>query len=161
MTQKITLSIPDMLHERLTEWRSSFNFSKLFQDALTEAIEKKENFQNRLSNDMDMGEIIKRLRREKLTWGKKHFEIGKKEALGWARTAKYEALLYVTSFERYYDIIFDPQMIHYFKQAYQTAGLVPYPEAGPAEQLPDHDKKFIDGWFNGLHEFWDQVKDKI
>ena len=46
MAQKITLSIPDMLHEKLTQWRSSFNFSKLFQEALTEAIQKKRPYRS-------------------------------------------------------------------------------------------------------------------
>ena len=48
MTQKITLSIPDRLHEKLNEWRSSFNLSKMFQDALSDAIKKKEAFSKKL-----------------------------------------------------------------------------------------------------------------
>lgn len=161
MTRKITLSIPDMLHEKLSEWRSSFNFSKIFQDALTEAIEKKENLQKRISDELDMTDIINRLRQEKNRWGKKYFDIGKHEALGWAKTARYEALLYVTRIEKIYDIIFDPQMNTYFKEIYRTCGLIPYPDTGSGIELLDHDKKFIDGWFDGIDEFWNQVKDKI
>ena len=161
MAQKITLSIPDMLHEKLSEWRSSFNFSKLFQEALTEAIEKKENLQKRFSQDMDMSDIIYRLKMEKKKWEKKYFDIGKREALGWAKTARYEALLYVTRLEKYYDILSDPEMKHYFKGLYQKSGLVPYPACTDVGSLEDHDKKLIDGWFNGVNEFWNQVKDKI
>lgn len=161
MTQKITLSIPDMLHEKLTKWRSSFNFSKLFQEALTEAIEKKESFQKKLSQDMDMSDIITRLKQEKQKWENKYFDIGKKEALGWARTARYEALLYVTRIEKYYDILFDPRMNNYFKSIYQSAGLMPYPAGLDKSALQEHDKKLVDGWFNGIYEFWNQVKDKI
>ncbi len=150
-----------MLHEKLSEWRSSFNFSKLFQEALTEAIEKKENFQKRLSSDIDMSDIIKRLRNEKTKWGKKYFELGKTEAIGWAKNAHYETLLYVTRMEKYYDIIFDPKMNTYFKKIYESSGLIPYPATGTNIDLSDHDKKFIDGWYNGLFEFWNQVKDKI
>lgn len=161
MARKVTLSIPDMLHEKLTEWRSSFNFSQIFQEALTEAIEKKENIQKRLSEELDMSDVIQRLKKEKNRWGKKYFDIGKKEAFGWAKTARYEALLYVTRIEKYYDIIFDPKMNTYFKEIYQSCGLVPYPETGAGADLLDHDKKFIDGWFDGINEFWNQVKDKI
>ena len=167
MAQKITLSIPDMLHEKLSEWRSSFNFSKLFQEALTEAIEKKENFQKRFSQEMDMSHVIQRLKEEKLNWGRKYFDLGKKEAMGWVKTARYETLLYVTAFEKYYDILFDPKMNTYFKQIYETAGLNPYSalpagETGAGKQvLLDHDKQFIEGWFNGVLEFWNQVKDKL
>lgn len=161
MAQKITLSIPDMLHEKLSQWRSSFNFSKLFQEALTEAIERKETFQKRFSQEIDMSDIIKRLKDEKINWGKRHYELGKKEALRWAKTAHYETLVYVTKIERYYDIVCDPKMKEYFQQIYQSTDLLPHPEIGIGTQLYDHDKKFIDGWFSGLSEFWNQVKDKI
>ena len=51
MAQKITLSIPDLLHEKLKEWRASFNLSKMFQEVVTDAILKKEEFQKRFSKD--------------------------------------------------------------------------------------------------------------
>jgi hypothetical protein len=161
MTYKITLSIPDMLHEKLTEWRESFNFSKLFQEALTEAIEKKESFQQRISKEIDMSEVIARLRKEKMKWGNKYFEMGKKEALGWAKTARYETLLYVTRIEEYCDLLSDPAMQQYFKKAYQSMNLIPFPEQIPENDLTDHDKQFLDGWFSGVSEFWTLVKDKI
>ncbi len=66
MAQKVTLSIPDMLHEKLNKWRESFNLSKMFQDTLLDAIQKKEEFQKRISKDFDMSEIINRLKQEKL-----------------------------------------------------------------------------------------------
>ena len=157
MARKITLSIPDRLHEKITQWRSSFNFSQLFQEALIEAIEKKERFKNRFKEELDMPLVIQRLKNEKLKWGKKYFEIGKTEALGWVKTAQYETLVYVTAIERCHDIIFDPKMSHYFQQIYQSAGLVPFPTTG----LLDQDKKLIDGWYAGFFEFWNQVKDKI
>ena len=68
MAQKITLSIPDLLHEKLKEWRASFNLSKMFQEVVTDAILKKEEFQKRFSKDYNMSEIIKRLKQEKLIW---------------------------------------------------------------------------------------------
>ncbi|MFH2091883.1 MAG: hypothetical protein ABIJ31_05930 [Pseudomonadota bacterium] len=161
MAQKITLSIPDMLHEKLTQWRSSFNFSKLFQEALTEAIERKETFQKRFSQDLDMPDIINRLKDEKIKWGKKYFELGKQEALRWAKTAHYETLIYVTKIEQYYDLLCDPKMGLYFQQIYRSMDLLPYPAMGPETELSDHDKNFIEGWYSGLCDFWNQVKDKI
>ena len=32
MAKKVTISIPDMLHEKLEKWRESFNLSKMFQE---------------------------------------------------------------------------------------------------------------------------------
>ena len=157
MAQKITLSIPDLLHEKLKEWRTSFNFSKMFQDAVTEAIQKKEAFQKRFSEDFDMPEIIKRLKHEKLIWEKKYYKLGKKEGLRWAKTIHYEDLLYVLQFNDTYKLISDPKMNEYFEQIYQTTDLATYSNSNAV----DHEQMFIDGWFKGVLEFWNQVKEKI
>ncbi|MCP3875851.1 MAG: hypothetical protein GY699_22195 [Desulfobacteraceae bacterium] len=157
MTQKITLSIPDLLHEKLKEWRNSFNFSKMFQDTLTEAIQKKEAFQKRFSEDFDMPEIIKRLKQEKLIWEKKYYQLGKEAALNWAKVAHYEDLLYVVRFNGTYELISDPNMNEYFEQIYNSTDLVKYAKSGSV----DHEQLFIDGWFNGIFEFWNQVKEKL
>ena len=157
MSQKITLSIPDLLHEKLKAWRTSFNFSKMSQDALTEAIQKKEEFQKRFSEDFDMPEIIQRLKQEKLIWEKKYYKLGKEEALQWAKTAHYEDLLYVVQYDSTYQLISDPKMNEYFDQIYESTGLIQYADS----QSVDHEKMFIDGWFKGVHEFWNQVKEKL
>lgn len=157
MAQKITLSIPDLLHEKLKEWRNSFNFSKMFQETLTDAIQKKEEFQKRFSEDFDMPDIIKRLKQEKLIWEKKYYQLGKEEALLWAKTAHYEDLLYVVQFDGTYKIISDPKMNEYFEQVYQSTQLASYSDSGSV----DHEQMFIDGWFKGVLEFWNQVKEKL
>ncbi len=157
MAQKITLSIPDLLHEKLTEWRTSFNFSKMFQDALTDAIQKKEEFQKRFSEDFDMSEIIRRLKHEKLIWEKKYYKLGRTEGLRWAKTIHYEDLLYVLHFEDTYKLISDPKMNEYFEQIYQTTDLATYSNSNAI----DHEQMFIDGWYKGVLEFWNQVKEKI
>ena len=157
MTQKITLSIPDLLHEKLKEWRTSFNLSKMFQEAVTEAIYKKEEFQKRFSKDFDMPEIIKRLKHEKQIWEKKYYKLGKAEGLRWAKTTHYEDLLYVSQFNDTYQLISDPKMNQYFEQAYQSTDLVNYSNSGSV----DHEQMFIDGWFKGVLEFWDQIKEKL
>lgn len=157
MAQKVTLSIPDMLHEKLQEWRASFNLSKMFQDAVTDAIHRKEEFQKRFSEDFDMPEIIKRLKQEKVAWEKKFYKIGKIEGLRWAKTVHYEDLLYVLQYDATYQIISDPKMNHYFEQIYQSTDLASYAKANSV----DHEQMFIDGWFKGVTEFWNQVKEKL
>ena len=157
MTQKITLSIPDLLHEKLKEWRASFNFSKMFQDALTEAIQKKEELRKRFSEDFDLPEIIKRLKQEKLIWEKQYYKKGKTEGFRWAKTVHYEDLLYVLQFDDTYRLIFDPKMSQYFEQIYKTTDLAKYSNSDSI----NHEQMFIDGWFKGVLEFWNQVKEKI
>ncbi|MBU1344835.1 MAG: hypothetical protein KKE44_08625 [Proteobacteria bacterium] len=157
MAQKITLSIPDLLHEKLKDWRTSFNLSKMFQEAITDAIQRKEEFQKRFSEDFDMSEIIKRLKHEKLVWEKQYFKKGKAEGFRWAKTAHYEDLLYVLQYDGTYQLISDPKMNQYFEQIYQSTDFVNHSNAGSV----DHEQRFIDGWFKGVFEFWKQVKEKL
>ncbi len=157
MAQKITLSIPDLLHERLKEWRKSFNFSKMFQEAVTEAIQKKEEFQKRFSEDFDMSEIIKRLHQEKLIWEKQFFKSGKDEGIKWARSAHYEELLYVINFNDTYELTNEDRFKVYFEQIHTTNELGKY----ASDDAVDHELMFMDGWFLGVNEFWTQIKEKI
>jgi hypothetical protein len=71
----------------------------MFQEAVTEAIQKKEEFQKRFSKDYNMSEIVKRLKQEKLIWEKQYYKLGKEEGLRWAKTAHYEDLLYVAQLD--------------------------------------------------------------
>ena len=163
MAQKITLSIPDLLHEKLTEWRSSFNFSKIFQEALTEAIQKKEELQRRFSEELDMPDIIRRLQAEKLAWENKYYRSGKAEGLRWSRSAPYEALVHVVHIkdtydsENTYDLTRHKDYQPYFRQIYETHELGRY----TAETGADHEQKFMDGWLDGVLTFWNEVKEQI
>ncbi|MDA8136026.1 MAG: hypothetical protein M0T82_15505 [Desulfobacteraceae bacterium] len=157
MTQKITLSMPDFLYEKLEEWRASFNLSKLFQDALAEAIQRKEEFQKRISEDFDMADIIKRLKEEKQNWEKKYYTLGKTEGLQWAKIAHYGDLLYVLKFQDTYKLISDSKMSSYFKKIYEATNLAENRESIPA----DDEQMFMDGWFKGVLEFWNHIKEKL
>ncbi|WP_022668742.1 hypothetical protein [Desulfospira joergensenii] len=157
MAQKITLSIPDMLHEKLKEWRDSFNFSQMFQEAVTEAIQKKEEFKKRFSEDLDMPDIIRRLKQEKMLWEKEFFKSGKKEGGRWARSAHFEDLMHVLHLEDTYQLIKDNQYKTYFEKIYQEHDLARYAVGGGI----DHEKQFVEGWFKGVAEFWNQVREKI
>jgi hypothetical protein len=157
MAQKITLSIPDLLHEKLKEWRDSFNFSKMFQEAVTDAIQRKEDFQKRFSEDFDLSDIIKRLQHEKLIWEKQFFKSGRNEGIKWARSAHYEELLYVISFEDTYKLTNDTKFKVYFEEIHTTNELGKYASDG----VVDHELMFMEGWFSGVNEFWTQIKEQI
>lgn len=157
MAQKITLSIPDMLHEKLKEWRDSFNLSKMFQEALTDAIHKKEEFQKRFSEDFDMPEIIKRLKEEKLAWVRQFYRTGKKEGLKWARSAHFEELMYVLHNKGTYTIVEESGFKAYFDTVFTACKIDQY----PMENTDDNRKMFMDGWFCGVNEFWNQVKEEL
>ncbi len=157
MTQKITLSVPDFLYEKLEEWRASFNLSKLFQEALAEAIQKKEEFQRRISEDFDMADIINRLKQEKQSWEKKYYALGKTEGIHWAKIAHYSDLLYVLKFTDTYKLISDSKMSEYFKKLYDSTNLSKNKDSGPFNDQ----QMFMEGWFKGVLEFWNHIKEKL
>ncbi|MFO7912890.1 MAG: hypothetical protein R6V15_12075 [Desulfotignum sp.] len=157
MAQKITLSIPDMLHERLTQWRDSFNFSKMFQDAVTDAIQKKEEFQKRFSQEFDMPEVIKRLQKEKQAWVRQFYKLGRKEGIKWGKSAHFEDLLYVLQVKDTYELLQDTRFAEYFNNIMGSYGMDQF----TIYEKKDHKKMFLDGWMNGVKEFWNQVKEVL
>ncbi|HKL81676.1 MAG TPA: hypothetical protein VJ879_04105 [Desulfobacter sp.] len=161
MTQKITLSIPDRLYEKLNEWRSAFNLSKIFQDALSDAIEKKESFSKKFCEEFDMTQIINRLQQEKAQWLKNFYNAGRTRGFGWAQGAHYQDLLYVLDHNDTcnfgQEIVRHNRFKAYFEHIYDAHNLTRYAQQGNV----DHEKKFLEGWFDGVNAFWNQVREQI
>lgn len=150
MARKITLSIPDLLHEKLEEWRQSFNLSKIFQDALAEAILKKEEFKRRFHEDTSMAETIERLRREKKISEGNFLENGRIIGFQWAKSAHYDDLMYALTFDSVTALADDERLAQNFSPGIEK------------DQLTDkHARLFIQGWQRGLNEFWDEIKEKL
>ena len=161
MTQKITLSIPDRLHEKLSEWRSAFNLSKMFQDALTDAIQKKEALSKKLQEEFDMSDIVQRLQQEKNDWLKNFYKEGRTRGFGWARDAHYKDLLYVLDYSNTYDtgvgIVRHDRFKAYFEHIYESLDLTRFARQGEK----DHENSFLEGWFDGVNSFWNEVKEHL
>lgn len=157
MTRKITLSIPDMLYEKMEEWRKSFNLSKMFQDALTEAIHKKEEFQRRLQEDHDMAQIIERLRNEKRQTEGNYSEKGKMEGLHWAKNAHYQDLMYALELNDAEHMIKDETLGSYFKAIGGSDNFIEI----SSEHINKYGKLFLDGWRRGVKAFWNEIREKI
>lgn len=155
MTQKITLSVPDILYERIKQWRDSFNLSKMFQEVMTDAIQRKEEFQKRFHQDFDIQDIIKRLKLEKNQSEKNFYDAGKKEGLKWCQSAHYDDLIYVLQFENSFQFSSDARLESYFKGIFKSVGLNQY----VVRSSSDHEKLFLEGWLKGVHQFWKQIKE--
>ncbi|MBF0572260.1 MAG: hypothetical protein HQK69_00660 [Desulfamplus sp.] len=157
MTRKITLSIPDMLYEKMEEWRQSFNFSKMFQDALAEAIHKKEEFQKRLQEDHDMAAIIDRLKHEKKQAEGNYSENGHSKGLQWAKNAHYNDLVYALGLSSAVEMIKDDTLGGYFNNLLSSENLI----EKTAEGANKYGRLFLDGWRRGVRDFWNEIKEKI
>jgi len=93
MAKKITLTVNENLFKQIDAWRSSFNLSRLFQDAVSEAIRRKEEFQHLLSGSADIPRIVERLKAEKQDLLEKARSAGKADGSAWAGRAHYEELI--------------------------------------------------------------------
>jgi hypothetical protein len=89
MTKKITISVPDELHEKMEKWKESFNFSKVFQSAISVEIEKKEHFIMKLENDKSLEEILNDGNYETQEG---QFQAGKEFGFAYAKTLRYHEL---------------------------------------------------------------------
>lgn len=157
MTRKITLSIPDMLHDKMEDWRKSFNLSKMFQDALAEAINKKEEFHRRFKEEISMSETIERLRHEKKISEGNYSENGRIEGFQWAKSAHYDDLIYALGFDSPPAMANDERLSQFFMHTIKRDRLMEH----SGNQINKHARLFIEGWRKGINEFWNEIKEKI
>ncbi|MDC7241267.1 MAG: hypothetical protein PQJ50_13000 [Spirochaetales bacterium] len=150
MARKITLTVPDALYSKINLWRDAFNLSRIFQDAVTEAIRKKEEFQNRMTTDHSLTDIISRLKKEKEGMEKSLAETAEKAGEIWASRAHYEELILAVNSGG--DTLFKlPQIQEELKKVIDQFST-----------LPDAAVKLVqDSWLEGVREFWGKVRDRL
>jgi hypothetical protein len=157
MAKKVTVSIPDMLHEKMEKWRESFNLSKMFQDAVMEAIQKKEDFQKRIREDLDLHDIIERLRKEKASSEEDFSDSGRRDGLLWARSAHYDDLIYALDWSDIDNAVKDEVLGGFFLEKSKNNKLL---EARP-EGLSESFRVYIKGWKSGVEQFWNEIREKL
>ncbi|EKD38287.1 MAG: hypothetical protein ACD_75C00789G0002 [uncultured bacterium] len=157
MAKKVTISIPDMLHEKLETWRESFNLSKMFQDAVVEAIQRKEEFQKRIREDLDLGQIIERLRSEKMQSETNSLEAGKNDGIRWAKTAHYDDLQYALHWSDLENAAKDSVLGHYFTTNASLSRLL----QSNTYCDPKYALSYLNGWKQGVEQFWEEIREKL
>ena len=164
MVKKITISVPDELHEKMMDCKKVFNFSRVFQDAISNLIERREDFQTRLKEDKKMPEIIDRLRREQVESQDKFFQDGKIEGLMWAKSAHFEEISYALNWDIHKKPV-DDNLLDYFREYFLESDEHPFfnYETDPygTEWVNSSMFAFLQGWREGVVEFWDEIGDKL
>lgn len=157
MSKKITISVPDFLHDKIEKWRGSFNLSRIFQEAVSEAIKKKEELGIHLKKEINIPEIVERLKKEKKESEKKYFEEGEKSGLEWASRAHYQDLKKALhhpveslmkqgeNFHNYFRTV-----LGNIKKQYENE-----------EDSGKYHRLFLAGWKQGVKNFWDSIKGKL
>jgi hypothetical protein len=163
MAKKITLTVNESLFSKIDQWRSSFNLSKLFQDAVSEAIKAKEEFHRMMSGSEDIPRIVERLKAEKRSWLDKAQCAGETDGSTWAGKAHYKELVTVLA------------QLDALKASSPDTGTPPEAEELcveawiKRENVPDADSSghsgtalaYRTGWRTGVRGLWDMVKDQL
>jgi metal-responsive CopG/Arc/MetJ family transcriptional regulator len=166
MAKKVTISVPDMLHEKLEKWRESFNLSKMFQDAVSEAIQKKEEFQKRIREDLDLGQVVERLRKEKMQSEGNYFESGKIDGILWAKTAHYDHLQYALHWNDLENAIKDPILGDYFCRTNIPNHRLHSNDSNGINNSDtyynsEYFLNYLQGWKQGIQQFWEEIREKL
>lgn len=162
VAKRITISVSDELHEKMKEWKSGLNFSKVFQNAVTAMIRKKESLKNRLMEEIDLPSIVERLKKEKIEFEANILEKGKLDGFEWSKTAHYRDLQYALTWHPDDDPLKDETLGDYFSHVLEI-----YREklASTGKITQDFfrgfSQKYLKGWKEGVEMFWDEVKDRI
>lgn len=159
MAKKVTLSVPDELHEKMNKWRSSINFSKVFQSTIKNIINKKEGFNKRISEDIDFSDIIERLKKEKEEFENRYKSFGQKLGMEWSKAAHYSDLLYALKWNPAEgNILKDEKLGNYFIKIMSKD-----PHLKIKGSIKDNKNvyKFVSGWKESVNQFWSEIKDKL
>jgi hypothetical protein len=163
MAKKITLTVNETLFGKIDQWRSSFNLSKLFQDAVSEAIKAKEEFHRMLSGKEDIPQIVERLKAEKRGLLETARRDGETDGGTWAGKAHYVDLISVlplidgsrtgpgvsetaSSAEN--------QCVEVWERKHRSTGAV-------SVELDDAKRVYREGWRAGVTGLWELVKDQL
>ena len=162
MAKKITLSVPDDLYEKMAEWKSSLNFSKVFQNAMCGMINKKEALTSKIRKEIDLSSIVDRLKKEKIDYEFNITEWGKKDGIEWCRTAHYHELQYALAWQRFNNPDLDEELGEYFSDMFaKYKNRIAATGKKAQDRFSDFSEKYLKGWKEGVELFWNEVKDKL
>lgn len=159
MAKKVTLSVPDELHEKMNKWRTSINFSKAFQKTIKSIISKKEDFNKRLLEDINFLDALERLKKEKEDFEENYKSIGKKLGIEWSMAAHYTDLLYAVEWMPNEDPTKDAKLGSYFSSI-----VTQYPFLRTKKIFNEKNEnlsKLVSGWKESVNDFWTEIKDKL
>ena len=191
MAQRINISIPDSLFEKLKNFKNCLNISKISQKAIAHAINLEEVKNTAIPN---MNELITRLKAEKAEYVKIYQDEGFKDGLKEAYKLSYDSFLFVKDYQDYEDLeivfgnIANKESIGKFEalikgkyvivdtsnngfqrtidealaKGHYIFDVKGYPKYQYENEDFDQNKDvYLQGWIDGVLYVWNQAKDKI
>ncbi len=162
MAKKVTISVPDDLYEKMKEWKTTLNFSRVFQNAVAGMIQKKEALTSKIRNEIDLSSIVDRLKKEKIDYEFNITECGKKDGLEWCKTAHYHELQYALAWTPYQNPVGDEELGDYFSNMFEKyRKRITVTGQRAQDKFNVFSEKYLRGWKEGVDLFWNEVKDKL
>lgn len=167
LVKKFTLTVNDHEYELISKWKSDFNLSSIFRDAVLEKISAKERIEKEMIDEVALGDFIKRLKKEKDESDQYFIAIATKDAANWMSSAKYRELVYLESWKIPFDgaeiktksLISDPKLGGYFKQMLEhNDAMAP---SLKSKYLNNYAKSWLNTWTQAVAQSWNSIKDKI
>lgn len=157
MAKKLTITISDELHERLEKWRGEINLSRIFQNALSAHVKKKEAFQIKLEEQKTYKEIWDGGDLETIEG---LFEVGKELGFTWAKSAPYRGIKRFEKYEERWNEQ-DSEVIRQFHQEVNFLALLDQFDLVAKDQFPPTEDEplyilsssFDLGFLTGIVEF--------
>ncbi len=154
--KKITITVPDDLHAKLEEWRSSFNFSIMFQTLISTKVRNKERFFEKMNAlPQKMQDIVSG---GDINTQKGLYNIGREIGFTYARTSPYPKIKSLEKYIKGWDNR-DPVTITAFANEVDND----YVTISKSINFPESNRDYneIDflihiGFYNGVMEFLKQ-----
>jgi len=167
MAQKITITIPEELFERLEGVKSNFNVSGVCQEAIRQEVNRQELL---TKENGKMKDVIERLKVEKQDYDTKYRDMGFNDGYEIAKQMHFKELVEMARCNEEYDKweVLDPNQemrvvgqplnkflknVHNrFKQSLKQVRM---------NDLYVNEEDYRQGWLDGVKAFWIKVKDKL
>lgn len=150
MAERINITVPNDLHERLQAVRDDINISRICQEAIEQAVILKEIKMKTLSSKE---KVIERLRLERQKNEQEWFNYGKTDGLSDAEDLSYEDFEHLEKLYKERDEVMLNQLDDDLREWLEE-------KMSNFDQRPNK-KVYLNGWIEGVVEFWDEIKDEI
>jgi hypothetical protein len=165
MAKKVTISVPEELHEKMTTYRDRFNFSEVFRKAISKEIQSIESFLKGKKEEINMTAVIERLQKEKNEVETNWFDEGKKDGFDWCADAHYSEILEARILEvegngwpKCNSVVEHLEHLRDESPPWEKYGEL---FGDNRWELSPLGLKYIKGFKSGVSEFWNEVKDKL
>ena len=155
---RVLLNVPDIIYERMEKYKHSFDYSKVFQNAVEEVLDRREKFILSLSIDVDMETIANRyLEEEKNDHTEKEIQ-GNRDAVNWIKNASRKEIDRALKIIEVYGggnitaIFNDPILGDYFEMMCKKYSF---------KEASDEMMNWVTGWWDGFQNAWSEIEEII